>query len=96
MRLEWSPAALLDLERFAEFLERRFPRISATIAADILRKVETLCEFPLRGRLVHADTPYREFPLHVANATYVLQYRIDGDLVVVLRVFHGSEDRSDP
>ena len=35
----------------------------------------------------------RRLVLRVLNAPYVLQYRIGPDRVVILRVFHGREDR---
>jgi len=31
--------------------------------------------------------------LRVLNAAYVLQYRIEDDRIVILRVFHGREAR---
>jgi hypothetical protein len=38
---------------------------------------------------------YRQVVLQVANATYIFQYRIDGDRLVMLRVFHGREVREE-
>jgi plasmid stabilization system protein ParE len=31
--------------------------------------------------------------MQVLNANYVFQYRIDGERIVMLRVFHGKEKR---
>jgi hypothetical protein len=35
MRLEWSAAALADLDRFAAFPEERHPRLAKVVAAEI-------------------------------------------------------------
>lgn len=36
---------------------------------------------------------YRQLVLKVLNAPYVFQYRFDGSRLVMLRVFHGREQR---
>ena len=41
MRLEWSAAALADLDRFAAFLHNRHPRLAKIIAAEIKHKLES-------------------------------------------------------
>jgi plasmid stabilization system protein ParE len=43
---------------------------------------------PIRGR-----EEYRQIVLQVLHAAYVFQYRIDGERLVMLRVFHGREAR---
>jgi len=37
---------------------------------------------------------YRQIVLQVLNAAYVIQYRAEGERVVILRVFHGREART--
>lgn len=63
------------------------------IAGEIILKAESLREFPQRGRAMHGDPAYRQMVLNASNAPYALQYRVDADRVVILRVFHGREDR---
>jgi plasmid stabilization system protein ParE len=36
---------------------------------------------------------YRQVVLRVLNAAYIFQYRVDGERLVMLRVFHGREHR---
>jgi plasmid stabilization system protein ParE len=36
---------------------------------------------------------YRQIVLQVLRASYVFQYRLDGDRLMMLRVFHGRETR---
>jgi plasmid stabilization system protein ParE len=50
MTLEWSAAALADLDRFAEFLQDRHPSIAQIIAAEILNRTRIISEHPQLGR----------------------------------------------
>lgn len=93
MRLEWSAAALADLDRFAAFLHDRHPRLAEVIAAEIKHKTRILTEHPLIGRPVEGRPQYRELVLEVANAKYVFCYAFDGERLVMLRVFHSREQR---
>lgn len=93
MKLEWSAAALADLDRFAAFLHDRYPRLANVIAAEIKEKARILCEHPLIGRAIQGRPQYRELVLEVANAKYLFRYVFDGERLVMLRVFHGREAR---
>src|SRR5690606_29135418 len=93
IRVEWSVAALADLDRFAAFLHERHPELAARAGGEIIRKVEALAQHPLLGRPVSGRAEYRQAVLRVLNADYVFQYRIDGERIVLLRVFHGREAR---
>ena len=93
MRLEWSAAALADLDRFAAFLQDRHPHLANIVAVEILEKARILQEHPQLGRAIEGRKDYREVALQVLNATYVFCYGYDGERLVMLRVFHGREER---
>jgi plasmid stabilization system protein ParE len=93
MKLEWSAAALTDLDRFAFFLHDRHPHLAKVIADEIKNKVVILLEHPLIGRPIAGRPQYRELVLDVSNAKYVFRYAFDGERLVMLRVFHGREAR---
>ena len=93
MKLEWSAAALADLDRFADFLQRHHPGLAKVIAAEILAKAQVVAEHPRLGRPIKGRVDYREILLQVLNATYALRYAYDGERLVMLRVFHGREQR---
>jgi toxin ParE1/3/4 len=82
VKIEWSAAALADLDRFAAFLENRHPHLAKTVA-----------DHPQLGRLVEGRPEYREIVLQVLNAAYIFRYGYDGERLVMLRVFHGREAR---
>ena len=93
MKLEWSAAALADLDRFAEFLHDHHPDLAARIASEILDRVRIIAEHPQLGRPIAGRDDYRELVLPVLNAAYVFRYAYDGNRLVMLRVFHSKEQR---
>ena len=93
IRLEWSAAALADLDRVAAFLHRHHPHLAKIVAAEILEKTRILALHPQLGRAIEGRSEYRQLLLQVLNATYVFRYVFDGERVVILRVFHSRESR---
>ena len=93
IRLEWSATALADLDRFVIFLRDRYPHLAQIIAAEIKDKARLLEEHPLLGRVIEGRPQFRELVLEVAKARYVFWYAFHGERLVMLRVFHGREQR---
>ncbi len=86
MKLEWSVAALADLDRFAEFLRQTHPQLADHVAAAIVARAELLIDHPKLGRPLAHHPEYRQIVLRVLNADYVFQYRLEAKRLVVLRV----------
>jgi addiction module RelE/StbE family toxin len=93
MRIEWSADALADLDRFAVFLQKNHPLLAPVVAEAIIEKIQALSEHPLLGKPLRGREEYRQLVLQVLNGTYVFEYRVDHERVVILRVFHGKEAR---
>jgi addiction module RelE/StbE family toxin len=93
MRVEWSATALADLDRFAHFLQDRFPKMAKVVGREIAQKSDLLIEHPELGRPLPRRPDLRQLVLHVLNASYVIHYRVMPDRLIVLRVFHGREAR---
>ena len=92
--IEWSLDALADLDRFAIFLHEHHPEIAAVVAETIIDKAQVLSAFPKLGRAIAGREEYRQLVLQVLNAPYVFQYRFDGSRLIILRIFHGREQRT--
>lgn len=84
MKLRWTRRALADLARIRDRIAVDKPTVAAEFVAAISAKVDRLREFPLLGRTgVYEDT--RELVVH---RNYLVTYRIRGDEVQVLQVWH--------
>ena len=89
IRLE--PLANRDLGRLRDFLDAVAPD-AAKRAARVLREgIKGLAQFPDRGTAITGD--HRELYLPFGDSGYVIQYRVDPDVVVVARIFRMREDR---
>jgi plasmid stabilization system protein ParE len=93
MKLEWSADALADLDRFALFLNDKYPALVSRVAKEIVARAQVLTEHPQLGRPLAGREQFRQIVLQVLNARYVFQYAYDGERLVMLRVFHGREAR---
>ncbi len=73
MKLEWSDEALADLDRFAEFLNAKFPTLAAKVANAIIEKAAIIELHPKVGRPIGGREEYRQVVLQILNAAYVFQ-----------------------
>ena len=87
MSVRWTKPALRDLEEIGDFIARDDAAAAAKTVATILDHAEALARHPHLGRAGRiAGT--RE--LVVAHTPFVVPYRVVGDDVQILAVFHGA------
>jgi toxin ParE1/3/4 len=87
MRVRWLRAALRNLDAEAAFIAQDDPAAAALVVERVLDAVAMLSAQPGLGRPGRVPNT-RE--LVVLHTRYVVPYRVRGDTVEVLRVFHTS------
>ena len=88
MIIVWSPRAIQHLAHLRSHVARDNPKAANRIATGLLEAVERLAEFPNLGRPGRVAGT-RE--LVVPGTPYVISYRMRGDRLEVIAVFHGRQ-----
>ena len=84
MKLRWSRRALADLDRIAATIAMDKSMEATDFGTSISHSVSRLQDFPLLGRTgAYQDT--RELVVH---KNYLVAYRVRGDEVQILQVWH--------
>ena len=87
MRVKWLRGALRNLDAEAAFIAKDDPAAARAVVLRVLEAVEMLVAQPGLGRPGRVPKT-RE--LVVLNTRYIVPYRVRGDAVEILRVFHTS------
>ncbi len=87
MRVKWLQAARANLIAVSEYISQDNPDAAAKTVAAIVKAVETLENFPALGRPGRISGT-REFV--VSGTPYIVPYRIRGEVVQLIRVFHAA------
>lgn len=89
----WTPAATRDLQRQHQFLTSLDPEVANRAIQAIVKVGGSLSQNPKRGRVIDEGNGLRKLPVRFGKSGFVLHYAIIFDEVVILRVFHGRENR---
>jgi len=84
----WSPQAVEHLTHLRSYIARDNPKAANRVATALLNAVELLAELPNLGRPGRVAGT-RE--MVVPGTPYVVPYRIRGDRLEVIAVFHGRQ-----
>ena len=90
MKLVFSEASVRDLERLREFIATHNPDAARRVARRLHGAILKLRNNPQIGRPV-PDLPgeIREYIV----GKYITRYEIRNDMMYILRIWHGREDR---
>jgi toxin ParE1/3/4 len=88
MKIVWPPRAIRHLVAIREYIAKDSPPSAATVADGILQSVELLATQPGIGRAGRVPGT-RE--LVVTGAPYLIPYRIRGERLELVAVFHGRQ-----
>jgi toxin ParE1/3/4 len=87
MEIRWLEDALADVTEICRYIAADNPRAAARVVARIQTAIRLLPDLPQRGRPGRWPGT-RE--LIIPGTPYIVPYRVEGDLVEILRVFHGA------
>jgi len=89
----WTEAAQVDLERHYDFLAANAPEVAARVVQAIVSAAESLAQNPRRGAIVEQASGLRKLLIRFGKVGFVLHYIILESDVVILRIYHGREQR---
>ena len=87
MRVRWLRRALANLDGEAEYIAEDDPAAAGRVVLNILRAVDLLKRNPALGR---AGRVAGTRELVVPGTPYIVPYRVRGEAVEILRVFHAA------
>lgn len=93
MRLVYSENAVADLVRLREFIAENDPLAAARIAAELLSRIENLGLYPEMGRAVEL-APSPKAIRDAVFGKYIVRYSAHTETIVILRIWHHNEDRT--
>ncbi|MFM9975911.1 MAG: type II toxin-antitoxin system RelE/ParE family toxin [Beijerinckiaceae bacterium] len=90
MRLRLTEAAERDMAEIAAWLTAETSEaVARRLVGDLLQRLEAVLAFPESGSPRERVRPGLRA---VLRHNYAMYYRIEGDLVAVIRVLHGARD----
>jgi len=87
VKLVWTQRALEDRRAIFDYIETEDLRLAGVVDGRIAAATRRLIDFPKSGRPGRVEDT-RE--LVIARTPYIAPYRIEGDVVRILRVIHGA------
>ncbi len=87
MIIKWLEDAVQDLHQLRHYIAEHNPPAAQSIAIRIIDTVNLLVEQPGLGRPGHVPHT-RE--LVITGTPFIIPYQVRGNVVEILRVFHGA------
>ncbi|MBM4200137.1 MAG: type II toxin-antitoxin system RelE/ParE family toxin [Gammaproteobacteria bacterium] len=92
MKLIYSVDAVNDLIRLRSFIEEKSPAAAARIAEELVKRIDSLLQYPEMGHSV-ALAPEPKSIRDMVFGDYVVRYIPRGEVLIVLRIWHHYENR---
>ena len=92
-QLEWVKEAISDLEECREFLKKKSPKAARNAVKRIIQVTQLLLEQPHLGHPIDDMPEFQKVNIPFGKYGYVLKYRLDGQKIVILRIWAGRQDR---
>ena len=92
-RIVWTTPARFDVQRLRVWTERHSPAQAKAQAQRIRRAVEALSGMPRLGRQLAVPDGGPEELRELVLPPYVIRYLVEPKRIVIVRLWHGREDR---
>lgn len=93
-QITWDPVALDHLEGIANWIAKDSQSAANRLVQRIFKRLERIEMFPLSGGFIAEDD--RQIYREIIQGNYRVIYRVDGDRVLIVAVYHAARllDRS--
>lgn len=91
MRVRFSRQARADLLAQIDWLAQLSPAAARRASQSIQNTLAWLADFPLAAPM--ADDHHRDAAVRFGRDGFLLRYRVEGDDLIIVRVFHGRQAR---
>lgn len=91
MKVRFTARAQAELLAQTDWLTERSPEAARRASRAIREKLSRLADFPLAAPAI--DAVHRDAAVRFGRDGFFVRYRIVGEVLVVVRVFHGRQDR---
>jgi len=92
LTLIWTPAARRDVIRLREFIELKNARAAQKAAKTTRKAIDLILNNPtIKNKLEGRED--RELFTSFGKRGYILRYRIEYKSIILLRIWHASENR---
>src|SRR5687767_12416769 len=92
--VQLTPLATEDLEVIHDFIAQQSPARAQKAVRELLQRAQSLAAFPELGRIEEALAPAGRYRSLIAGQ-HKLIYRVDGDIVWILRIWDARRDPKD-
>ena len=82
-----------DLEECREFLKSKNPKAAKNATKRIIEVTKLLLEQPYLGHPIDDMPEFQKISIPFGKYGYVIKYRIDGQKIVILRVWAGLQEK---
>lgn len=90
MQVKWLRRALLNLDEAADWISKDNPKAARDFVTAVINTVDRISDFPGLGKTGRV-LGVRE--ITVQGHPYIIPYRMVGDELQILRVFHVRQQR---
>ena len=94
MRLQYTPQAIDDLKEIQSYIRHdlKNPQAAARISKRILDTCSILKDHPHAGTMLQSKIDRETDFRYIISGNYLAFYRVDDDLVSVVRILDGRQD----